>query len=326
LQLKGGITWAFRAPTVYQSFPGFAVIPTLFPAMPIPLFIPVQVFGNPHLNPETALIESAGIQWQIIDELGFTVDFWNYDYRHRIRPQSPAALYAEYTANPNNPPAGVLIDPASGKIERVQVQQINYPGDVVTNGLDLGGAITLTGATFGGDKNDWGAIQLGTMGTYTITYDYPRSEAVNIQTTTAPVMTYPPLHCGMTSCSAVGSRNTKPFAPGGLPIPRWRLNFPLTYAYDGHAASVIGHYISSVIDDNQVNPNGTLGTVGAWFSVDLQYGYTIKDWIGKELTFRVGAYNIFDKLPPAANGTLGFDPLLHDPRGRMVYAKLIAQF
>lgn len=100
----------------------------------------------------------------------------------------------------------------------------------------------------------------------------------------------------------------------------------MTYSSDGHAASVIAHYISSVEDDNDVHDDGSLGRIGAWFTVDLQYGYTIKDWIGKELTFRVGAYNIFDKQPPSANSTNGFDPLLHDPRGRMVYAKLISQF
>ena len=90
---------------------------------------------------------------------------------------------------------------------------------------------------------------------------------------------------------------------------------------------MIAHYISSVEDDNDVHDDGSLGTDRSRGSHStLQYGYTIKDWIGKELTFRVGAYNIFDKQPPSANSTTASTPLLHDPRGRMVYAKLISQF
>jgi outer membrane receptor protein involved in Fe transport len=61
--------------------------------------------------------------------------------------------------------------------------------------------------------------------------------------------------------------------------------------------------------------------------MDLQYGYTIQDWIGAGLTLRVGVTNLLDQDPPiVTTETTGFDPMMHDPRGRLFYAKLISEF
>jgi iron complex outermembrane receptor protein len=50
LQVTGQVTSAFRAPTMYQAFPGFSVRPSLLnvPGSPVPVFLPVQQFGNPN--------------------------------------------------------------------------------------------------------------------------------------------------------------------------------------------------------------------------------------------------------------------------------------
>ncbi|HEY2734415.1 MAG TPA: hypothetical protein VGI70_10545, partial [Polyangiales bacterium] len=125
------------------------------------------------------------------------------------------------------------------------------------------------------------------------------------------------------SCQAVGSRNYATFAP---PLPRWRFNIPITWSFLGHSATVIGHYMSGIEDDNDIHADGTLGRLSPMFTVDLQYGYTVKDWIGKELTFRIGVYNIADTFPPATHDLNGYETLLYDPRGRTVYAKLSSTF
>jgi outer membrane receptor protein involved in Fe transport len=136
-------------------------------------------------------------------------------------------------------------------------------------------------------------------------------------------MTLDPLNCTASRCEAVGSRNYNTIAP---PLPRWRLNFPVAWTLNGHTASVITHFISSIANDNDVAPNGSLGKLPAMVTFDLQYGYTVRDWIGKELSFRIGAYNLLDKLPPATRDTNGFEAMLYDPRGRMVYARLVAMY
>jgi iron complex outermembrane receptor protein len=333
LQIKGQVTSAFRAPTIYQSFPGFSVAPTLFTVTAIPSFAPVKVSGNPDLEPERALVFSGGLMWQIIDEIGLSAEYWSYDYAHRIRPENARKFVADFVANPMAPHPNVLVDAATGQLQRVDVRQQNNPGHIKTDGIDFGLLFTLTGATFGGDKSDWGSIAFGAQGTYTLNYLFAKSEAGSTPVPNAvPARTLPNPNCGKTECQAVGSRNVANFTT--LPLPQWRVNFPLVFLYDEHAFSAMGHYISDLIDDNNVvpiNPSNPaagekLGHTDGQFTFDLQYGYTIKDWIGKELTARIGMYNVLDAIPPSANATVGYEVMLYDPRGRMVYAKLISQF
>jgi hypothetical protein len=211
-----------------------------------------------------------------------------------------------------------------GALERVQITWQNLPGHVITNGIDFGGTVTLTGATFGGGANDFGAFILGAQGTLTLNYYYPRAQAaLRTVPNSSPRRQLPPLHCDESQCNAVGSRNYNTFAP---PLPRWRVNIPLSWAMKGHAVSVIGHYLSGIENDNAVGQDGSLAMLNAIFTFDVQYAYSIRDWFGKELSFRIGLYNVFDTLPPATRDNNGFEALLYDPRGRMVYAKLISTF
>jgi iron complex outermembrane receptor protein len=328
LQLRGQATSAFRAPTVYQSNPGYAIVPTTLTVAnsAAPVYVPVQAFGNPDLKAERALVLSAGLTWQPLDELDIKGEIWSYDYSNRIVAENAQQALSRdemLMASGGSDPR-VIRDPMTGDLERIQVKQVNIDGAVVTQGIDFGTTVTLTGATFGGSSNAWGAFGLGVQGTYTLSYRFPRSEAGSRTVpNTSPVQSLPALHCDADSCEAAGSRNVKNFAP---PLPRLRLNFPVTWSHLGHGAAIIGHFTSALEDDNLVGPDGKLGRVDPWLTVDLQYGYTLKDVIGHELTVRVGVYNVFDAAPPRAAETAGFETLIYDPRGRMVYAKLIGGF
>jgi outer membrane receptor protein involved in Fe transport len=223
----------------------------------------------------------------------------------------------------------------TGSIARVLTKQINIPGHVVTDGIDFSAFFVLSNGTFGGGgpESEWHKLSFGAIGTYVLTFDFPRSEAAprNIPAgpnNMPPAHALPPAHCTgndpTDSCSALGMRNFNNLWPA---FPRWKVNFPVTWTYLGHAASFITHYVSSVEDDVEPNLDGSFDTVAAWITFDVMYSYTLKDMIGKELTFRVGVYNIADSPPPSVNGlTTSYELTLHDPRGRMVYGKLIAQF
>jgi hypothetical protein len=48
---------------------------------------------------------------------------------------------------------------------------------------------------------------------------------------------------------------------------------------------------------------------------------------GEQLSVRVGCYNLLDTDPPSVNGSAAaHEVAVHDPRGRMFYAKLSAEF
>jgi iron complex outermembrane receptor protein len=333
LQFRGHATSAYRAPTLYQSFPGNLVLPELItdPTSPVPLFLPVKSYGNRALVPERALTVSAGFNWSPIDELSLLGEFWTYDYQKRIQPENyqqiASTFFADKMASGICPSDPHLVVDASCALQSINIKQKNVKGSLVTNGIDFGAIVSLTGATFGGEKKDFGTISAGVQGTYTLTYNLPYAEVLADAVKDG-------VKCDGTSptsaCHLAGNRNATNVAP---PIPRWRMNFPVTWGYDSHTAAVITHFTSSVIDDQYAATTSktvALPTMKGMTTVDLQYGYTIKDFIGKELTMRLGVYNLLDQAPPSALGAglilNGFDPDLYDPRGRMVYAKLISHF
>jgi iron complex outermembrane recepter protein len=254
-------------------------------------------------------------------------DFWYYDYQDRIQLENAQQLVDQFLASGSAPE--VVVDPVSGQISRVTPKYINIPGDVVTDGIDFSGFVVLTNRTFGGDAPPQRSqrLSLGAVGTYLLTFNYPFPIAAPrpIPNTT---IVLPPAFCNGTSptstCSAAGQRN---YNNVWQSMPRWKLNFPVTWSYLGHSASVIAHYISSYLDDVNPRPDGSFEEIAAWVTFDIQYAYTLKDVVGQEVTVRVGAYNVFDADPPKVNGlSTSYDYTLHDPRGRMLYAKLSARF
>ena len=327
LQFRGTVTSAFRAPNLYQSFPGYVVQPTsLNVGQALPVYLPVQGFGNPDLKPEHAVAVSGGVSWAPIRELDLSGDFWDYDYKDRIELESAQQKVGTYLATGSNPQ--VIVDPTSGQVSRVITKYINIPGDVMTNGLDFSAFVTLSNKTFGDNAPEDRShkLSLGAVGTYLLTFNYPFSEAGPRTLPNGTVIG--PAYCNGTSptsvCSAAGQRN---FNNVWQSMPRWRMNFPVTWTYLGHSLSFITHYISSYLDDVDPRADGSFDTVSAWVTFDVQYGYTIKNWLGRELTMRVGLYNLADTDPPHVNGlTTSYDLYLADPRGRMAFAKLIAQF
>jgi iron complex outermembrane receptor protein len=326
LQLRGSVTQAFRAPTVYQSNPGYSIIPTQLTVAGGALrFIPVQGFGNPDLHPERALVASTGFSWQPVAALLLSSEFWSYTYRDRIvLENAQQAVTTDESLMASGQRDLRVVRDATNNIERVRVQLRNFAGTITTRGLDFGGTLNLGAATLDGVSEAWGALSLGFQGTYTLTYDFPRDQAgPRIIPNTTPTQALPPPHCGRSSCEAAGSRNAKNFAP---PIPRWRLSFPVSYSHGGHMAAVITRYISKLEDDNAVSSTGSLGTLDPWVTVDVQYGYVFKVRGGREIVARIGVYNLFDAAPPPAVENAGFEPLVYDPRGRMAYAKLSGRF
>jgi hypothetical protein len=126
------------------------------------------------------------------------------------------------------------------------------------------------------------------------------------------------------TCHVAGKRNAANYAPA---IPQLRVHFPVTFFMSGHSASVIGHYTSAVADDVEPNFDGSFDTIDPWFAFDLQYGYTLREVIGEEVSIRIGCYNVLDTEPGKVNGSAAaYEAALHDARGRMFFAKLTAGF
>jgi iron complex outermembrane receptor protein len=343
LQLRGNVSTAFRAPTILQSDASYQTVPTplrLSAASPLSTYLPVRRFGNADLEPETAFALSGGFAWTPIDQLSVLVDVWHYDYVDRIGFEDPQQVVNEDMAEPDER----VVRDANGNIVGVNVSQINVSGSTTTTGVDFGVAVNLPGGNR--PKDSW-TLSVGAVGTLTTSYEIPRGEASTRSipanpATGEPARLLPPPDCDGSSavdfdmnpnndaandedaCEVAGKRNADNYAP---PIPRLRFNLPLTFTAAGHSASVIPHFISGMEDDVEPNADGSFDPIDTWFSIDLQYGYTLEDVVGEEISLRVGCYNLFDADPPSVHGSAAAYELgIHDPRGRMIYAKLSGSF
>jgi iron complex outermembrane receptor protein len=333
LTIRGHASTAFRAPEILDASTNSVTVPTQMQVGPgLPDFFPVRTNGNPNLNHEQAFAISAGVAWTVINELSLLGEFWHFQYEDRISRQDPTQVIAEWNdarAAQGNlciddfPGVVVSSSLAGCKVAEVGVSLENTPGTTLTNGFDFGTTISLTGETFGGGPKDWGTVSFGAEGTYTLTYDVPRNALLE------DVIEQGIVECDGSSpdasCSVAGNRNSNNLAP---PVPRLRMNFPVSWVHEGHAASFIAHYISALEDDSEAGHAGDFsGSVDAFFTMDANYGYTIKDWVGTALTFRVGVNNLADQDPPiVTTEQTGFEAMAHDPRGRLVYAKMISEF
>jgi iron complex outermembrane receptor protein len=132
--------------------------------------------------------------------------------------------------------------------------------------------------------------------------------------------------CSGGECDVAGIRNIANFA---RPLPRLRLNVPLSWTMDGHTAGLAVHFISGYKDDFDADASPTVEDyqdIDAWTTLDLQYGYRVDEGDGMATTIKVGCNNVLGSDPPAVDTGFGYDVLTHDARGRLLYARLIQEF
>jgi outer membrane receptor protein involved in Fe transport len=196
------------------------------------------------------------------------------------------------------------------------VLRYSNASEVSTRGIDFAFAYNLNGRTFGSDA-DIGTIGIGIQGSYVIDFLYreqPADPAINCAILTDDA-----------SCErdAVGQRNVQNFNDV---MPRLKFSAPVTYTYGNHSFAFISRYIGGFEDDGETydpfNPPSM--HIPAWLAFDVQYAFNLGNVIGTPATWRIGVQNLFDKDPARIRqrDSGGYEPSLHDPRGRMLYTRL----
>ena len=110
-----------------------------------------------------------------------------------------------------------------------------------------------------------------------------------------------------------GNRN---FTNFGSPTPETRYTAGLSYINDGLSARIAYRYIDSYLDDQNDLEIDSHGTIDAQISLNITENYSA--------TF--GVTNLSDERPPQVFTNGGFDSRTHDPRGRLAYIQLSAEF
>jgi hypothetical protein len=220
-----------------------------------------------------------------------------------------------------NDPAHFIRTEQSGVLELARVKLVNA-SFVKTQGLDFGTGVKLDLQDVGLTESKAGAIAVAVDASYVLKYDIPRRDVADIELENGDTVPVP--GCESDSCNVAGLRNFENIAS---PLPRLRMNIPLSWSDEHHAIAFVVHYISSYKDDANSDPEtGELVKIDANATLDLSYGYTLKELIGESTTIRVGMINVFDSDPPPVVALAGYDVFTHDPRGRLFYARVSQEF
>jgi outer membrane receptor protein involved in Fe transport len=286
LTLRGSVGTSFRAPSLFQIF-GFrtSVAGVVDPRVPGQglLFRPIRTTPNPELQPEEAKSYSLGAAWEPATWLVAKAGYWRTEYTDRIVRRSPQGILS---ANPADP--RVVRDAATGEIQRIDAEFFNA-ASVTTDGLDF--ELDATRET-----QSAGTFRLNANLSWLLSYKIRETES-------GPLI------------NALGRRNE---TNSGFPAPKVRGFATLGWSLERFSADATLRYTGKLIDDA---PGGR--TLNDLTTVDLQLSWRFPSRTGSGDAFRLslGAQNLFNELPPRAVSTLGYEPRLYDPRGRIVYAR-----
>ena len=295
--LRGSFGTSFRAPNLFQLFgfttgvegidDGLTGQSNTNPS--------IRTVRNSNLENENSTAWAFGVDLEPVSRLRLSVDYWRFDFKDRIvREVAQEAVNAD-VASRRAGGAGdprVTRNPQTLGISRLDLSFINA-ASLKTDGID----VTLTYT-----------IPTDTAGRFVVTADATRAFSYDIKRNATDLV-----------FDGNGRRN---FTNIGVSSPKFRGNFGVAWDLEQFGASVTGRYIGSYFDDRTGGRQ-----IGNHFTVDAQLSVGIGVGGDKDrIRLSVGAINLFDQMPPAAVGQQGFDATVHDPRGRVIYARLKTRF
>lgn len=289
---------SFRAPSLFQEFGIQTTLNELIdPNVGIPQFFPVRAQSNPsgqRLNPEQADVLNIGFSWSITDSVELGIDYWSFDYDQVIIQQNPQAILNAAALGDTQALSQVVRDPASGLLLRVDSYFANA-STLDTDGFDVAIAYTRELAR--------GTLRVGADATLISSYDLVDPQAGGID--------------------GLGRRNFANFATS---TPELRTNAFANWALRNHSVDVFVRHIDSYVDDEVELGQGpaSFTPIASDTTLDAQYSIRLRDDTGPTLSF--GTINLLDEDPPRVATNGGYDSKVHDPRGRLLYAKARFEF
>ena len=292
LALRASWGQGFRAPSVYAQSGAQASQPSVFDRGAF-VFVNTLTSGRANLKPEKSESLNLGAVWTPINGLELGVDAWRFDYADQVVKESAQAIINQAAADTAAGRTGTeaqsrITRSASGALTFVQLYFINA-SSIETQGIDLSARYR---------RGLWGG-----EATASATWTYVDAYDIRLDASAAKV-------------SGVGSTNLNNI---GRSLPRNRGEFGLGWSGGPNALTALVHYTDGYANDRS---GITDASIASQTTVDLLYSRTI----GADLDLSVGVVNVADKAPPLAQFALGYDPVVADPRGRVVSIGLSKRF
>ena len=328
VRLRGTYATSFRAPSLLQTQGAQTELREIFDISPDPMdpamrarattgtFRAITTKGSPDLEPETSTAITAGLEWSPVEGLTIDGDYWRYDYEDIIVKENPQDLLDDDFAcgvapalRPEGCNPGIRRD-ATGQALQIDTEFVNQRS-LVADGIDFN---VIYRSDFGGSA---GTFSFGGGGAYILSFKIPQ------EATEQSYQDSPDSDCDGEECDVAGNRN---FGNFSAPLPALRASFPLGWSMDGHTAGLTVRLIGGYTDDANPEADGTLPDVDSQMTLDLQYALRIDEGDNWATTVKVGVQNLLEADPPSVADNFGYDPLTHDPRGRLLYGRLIQEF
>jgi len=251
---------------------------------------PIINSGNKNLQPEKSENATFGIVFEPTNSLSVSADYFKIRLRDVIAVIPFTTILADLQQFGNDitrGPATPDFPNLPGRITGIQQPFINI-GSLHIEGWDIEGHYKWA-------RNSWGRLRFDISGTY-----YTRNDAQNLDGS----------FTGFVS-------NIQGAVVAGV-LPRWKHYAAFSWDSGPWSASIAQTFQSSYLDVNP-DPDGNVRRVSAMELYDVQ-----GSWSGlRNLTFTLGAKNVFDRNPPRTNQNLtfqaGYDPNYYDARARFIY-------
>ncbi|MCY4214039.1 MAG: TonB-dependent receptor [Gammaproteobacteria bacterium] len=317
LSLRGSWGTSFQAPSIYQSAGNTTTERVTDPFTAVGTCalnadgsivntginntVVVQTEGA-GLGPQNADNFNLGVLLRPTDAVRMSIDYWNFDYEDVI---SQGETFQAIVDNdclddqrPNDP--RVSRSPA-GQIGLVRSAFINI-GSVKTSGWDLN-------ANYRFDTG-MGSFSFDALLTLITEFD------VSLD--------------GENYIDQLGSRNHR---NGFSANPELRYNVGVTWTHGNHLANATVRYIDSYANDEVLPISENPPNIDSWTTLDIYYALTLAGLFNTDgdITLSVGVNNLTDEDPPGLTTTRpneqiynlrpGYDGLVHDIRGRQLYAR-----
>ena len=324
MAIRGSAGTTFRAPPVAALDPGFGFIQAQFsnPVTGAPLYRPVQTFGNPNLEPETAdtynigfLFESGGFQGQI--------DFFKFAFKNEITTETAARIYGAMFPSSN---AATWQCGSAALFERFRfgtetVNSTLYGGQAVPtchpnnflsvrNNVINGPDTEITGidlnASYSGLDFLNGNLTVG--GDASILNDYKRGPGILLNT-------------NIVFDAALNRAGKSELLSAFYSYPRYRGNVYANWDIGDHNLRWTTRYWAGTDDVNAVVAGQRLHRDDRWVH-DFTYRLTLQE----KWTATLSVKNVFDDQPPFYKSQYNYDYMTQNPLGRVFEFGVQAKF
>ncbi|MCV0413989.1 MAG: TonB-dependent receptor [Brevundimonas sp.] len=292
LALRASWSQGFRAPSVYALTGAQASQPSVFDRGAF-VFVNTLTSGDPDLKPEESESLTLGALWRPLPGLEVGLDAWRFDYTNLVVKESAQAIIDQAAADDA---AGLTGTPAQQRVTRSGAAALTFvqlyftnASSIETQGLDLS-------ARYSRDLLG-GVARASATWTHVDRYDIR-------------------LTPGAAATSGLGSTNLNTL---GRSLPQDRGEFALSWSDAANSLTALVHYTSGYKNDRS---GVTDPDIASQTTMDLLYTRAV----GADLDLSLGVVNLTDEDPPLAQFALGYDPVVADPRGRVVSVGLTKRF